>query len=385
MNRRKLIQLMGGAALLPLVAPAIATSASQQLRRLVLVELSGANDGLNTVIPFRDDGYYQLRPTLALQGDARIELNDEFALHAGLRRLMPAWEGGDLAIVHGLGYPQPNRSHFKSIALWESGSDGKRARRNGWLTHDIEHAYASEQVDAHGISLGGGMGVFTSPRGNWLSMSTASQFSQARFDMQANAESDNPALSMVLERASQLRASLDRISGKLNRNRGDVNLGNEGLAQQASHAVNLINAGIDAPVMKLTLGSFDTHENQLGRHRNLLRELAGALSGMRKALKQSGRWDDTLVITYSEFGRRAGENRSGGTDHGTAAPHLVMGGKVAGGFYGRAPRLDRLVDGDLKHTMDYRAVYSAALEQWLGLPTNEFGGYTDNRLQGLFA
>ena len=145
----------------------------------------------------------------------------------------------------------------------------------------------------------------------------------------------------------------------------------------------MVHAGVDSPVYKVSLGGFDTHENQIGRHTNLLAELGSALAGFRKELKGSGEWENTLIVTYSEFGRRARENLSGGTDHGTAAPHFISGGGVEGGFYGDAPDLGDLIDDDLQFTMDYRSVYAELLGNWLEIDGHKFVQYQDERLARL--
>lgn len=385
MNRRTLLKLLSGMAVLPL-APAT-TLANTSQKRVILLELSGANDGLNTVVPFKDDRYHELRPTIALQSKDIISLDDHFGFNNALTELMPLWEKGDMAVVHGLGYPNPNRSHFKSIALWETGSDGNHERRNGWITHDIEHAYAVSNIDAHGISLGGGMGVFNSANGNWLSMKTAGQFTGRTID---SPETDNTRKSkmmdLLLGRAATLNASVDQIASKVESNPHPVKAAGGGdFLAQIAHAINLINSGIDAPVIKVSLTGFDTHENQPYRHANLLKQLAKGAATLQKELSKTDNWNNTLVISYSEFGRRAEQNKSNGTDHGTAAAHFVFGGNVAGGFHGQHPDLGNLENGDLQYTMDYRALYSSVLDDWFELPNNLFETYKATELSGLLS
>lgn len=385
MNRRQLIQFMGTAALLPVLPFRLSQAGNYSGRRVILLELSGANDGLNTVVPYSDERYYELRPTIGLKADKLITLDSEFALHEALQPVMPIWESGEFAITHGLGYPSPNRSHFKSIALWETGGDGNRAARNGWSTHDIEHAYASTELDAHGIVLGGDMGVFSSAEGNWLSMSSVDQFSDLNTPISGISTSDNPAMAMLLDSAQVLQTSLTRISEKIKGNKKRIRVPGGAFSQQMSHAINIINSDVDVPVIKISLGGFDTHEGQLYRQQGLLKQAAVAIAALRKELKKSGEWENTVIVTYSEFGRRAGENKSGGTDHGTAAAHIIAGGNVNGGLYGNAPDLGNLKDGDLQYTMDYRAVYSRLLADWLQLPTDRFSEFADPRLDDLLA
>jgi uncharacterized protein (DUF1501 family) len=383
MQRRQLIQMAAIAALLPLAPFAASQANGYNGRRVILLKLGGANDGLNTLVPWSDDRYHALRPTIGLAENQIIQLNDDFALHEALESLMPLWEAGELSLIHGLGYPQPNRSHFKSIALWETGGDGQQPGRDGWITHDVEHAFATNQLDAYGITLGGGMGVFSNATGNWLSMNTADQYNGVTAPTIAAAGKPNSAMQALLESASTLQLSLNRLSSKMQALETRAHVRGGKLAQQVTHAINLINAGVQAPVIKISLTGFDTHDNQLARHANLLKQLASSIAALRSELKKSGEWDNTLLVTYSEFGRRARENRSGGTDHGTAAAHFVTGGLVRGGLYGDMPDLGKLTEDDLQFTMDYRAVYSRVLSEWLQLPSDRFSNFADRRLNKL--
>ena len=400
MKRRTFLQHAVKATFIPLLLPslpglsnkAIANTTSSGSdatgKRIILLELAGANDGLNTVVPWSNDIYYEVRPTISLKRDSIITLDDDYGLHHKLTPLMPLWDASELAVIHGLGYPMPNRSHFKSIALWETGGDGNKSGKRGWLTHDIEHAYASSEVDAHGIVLGGSMGIFSNAQGNWLSMSAASQFMNRKTGTGSLPRPDqpaqNPAMELLIERAHTLKSSLDRISSKMSSSKRGARIrGNSRLSQQLTHTVNLINAGIDTPVFKVSLGGFDTHEGQAGRHARLLQSLSLALHDLRRELIKTDQWKNTIVMTYSEFGRRVAENDSRGTDHGTAAAHLVAGGAINGGFFGDAPDLARLASGDLSYTMDYRAVYNRLLTDWLRLPVDSFSQYRDTRLDAI--
>ena len=387
MHRRTLLRSLVAGLSLPLAPLHLAEAAARTGRRLVLVELSGANDGLNTVVPFANDRYRALRPTLALERQELITLDDQLGLNNAMRPLTTAWQAGEMAVVQGLGYPDQNRSHFKSIALWETGGDGRQGGRNGWLTEDIESL--DPDFDAHGISLDGGMGVFASSSGVWLSFTSLHHMqtlSQTQAGLGAlSTDSANPALSMLLDRGNALDTAMGRISKKINdrslRSFQDIRGGD--LGRQAALAATLINAGVDAPVLKMKIGGFDTHEYQRGDHGRLLRDLGEALAGLRRSLKQGGQWDQTLVLTYSEFGRRATENETRGTDHGTAAPHFLLGGKVRGGLWGEHPDLENLEDGDLRFSLDYRSVYQRILAGWFGLDRNRFSAFEASSLDGL--
>ena len=387
MNRRDLINFLAAGIAIPLAPISISAASIKSGKRLILVELSGANDGLNTVIPIKDERYGELRPRIKIDRSKAFNLGNGLVLNSAMRSLDGALQAGDLAIMQGLGYPGQNRSHFKSIALWETGGDGTKSGKNGWLTEDIEQMAGNDQLDAHGISLDGGMGIFASPSGVWLSMTSLGQFStlQKKLVIPNQTLSSNPALSFVLDRAHALNSSMQSISSKISRLRNkNLNINAGDFGKQASMAAYLIDAGISAPVLKLKIGSFDTHENQTWRHRRLLQDLSKGLSGLRRALIQSGHWDNTLIMTYSEFGRRAKENESGGTDHGTAAPHFLMSGSLEGGLWGIHPDLGNLTDGDVKYTTDYRVVYDKILSDWFGLDQNRFQNYRSNITDGLF-
>ena len=387
MNRRDLINFLAAGIAIPLAPISISAASIKSGKRLILVELSGANDGLNTVIPIKDERYGELRPRIKIDRSKAFNLGNGLVLNSAMRSLDGALQVGDLAIMQGLGYPGQNRSHFKSIALWETGGDGTKSGKNGWLTEDIEQMTGSEQLDAHGISLDGGMGIFASPSGVWLSMTSLGQFStlQNKLVMPNQTQTNNPALSFVLDRGQALNSSMQSISSKISRLRNkNLNINAGDFGKQASMAAYLIDAGISAPVLKLKIGSFDTHENQTWRHRRLLQDLSKGLSGLRRALKQSGHWENTLIMTYSEFGRRAKENESGGTDHGTAAPHFLMSGSLEGGLWGIHPDLGNLKDGDVQFTTDYRVVYDKILADWFGLKENRFKNFRSTITDGLF-
>ena len=352
-------------------------------RRLILVELSGANDGLNTLAPIRNDYYHSLRPSLSLARNQVIELQDDHGMHEALKPLTTAWQRGELAWVHGLGYPSANRSHFKSIELWESGGDGQIAGRTGWMTHDIEHALGRAVTDPHGISLVNDMNIFHSASGRWLSMSSPKQLMVGRNDVDASVQDVNATIQLVTARMQELDSTLVQLQKRLANAPKVPAIGRGQLGGHLQQVLRLIRAGIDTPVYRVQLGGFDTHQNQLGRHNNLLSQLGMSLAQFRAALIQDGEWDNTLIMTYSEFGRRAAENKSGGTDHGTAAPHLVMGGQINGGLYGEPTDLSNLVDGDPEFTMDYRSLYSQVLATWFGIDYNQFQAFNNPLLATL--
>ena len=218
-------------------------------------------------------------------------------------------------------------------------------------------------------------------------METANQFSNRSINLEStSSQQSNPMMKLLQENAVTLTSSIDSIAKKVENNSHPVRpRGGGKFNAQIAHAINLVNAGVDAPVIKISLGGFDTHEGQTYRHKPLLKKLADGVSRLRDELSITDNWQNTVVITYSEFGRRAAENKSNGTDHGTAAAHFVFGGDINGGFLGEHPDLGNLQNNDLQFTMDYRALYSSVLSDWLQLPDNAFDQYSNNSLSNLFS
>ena len=396
MNRRNILKSILGLGIGIGSMPLFSQAAGVQTKRLILVELSGANDRLNTLVPYRSDLYRKLRPSLALAENEVTKLQADIAMHKALDPIMKHWDKGDLAWVQGLGYPAPNRSHFKSIALWESAGDGEiDVQSRGWMTHAMEHGLRRKVMLAHGISVGGDLNLFNSDSGRWLSIGSASQLSNMTMPTSIT------KLSNFQAQGSRAAANLDHVSAQvdlLDRMLSDISSKLEGLPEmrgfdgdnfssQLETVAELIAGGVDTPVYRVRLDGFDTHENQLRRHALLLASLGKGLDSMSFALKRMGEWNNTVIMTYSEFGRRAAENDSGGTDHGTAAPHLLLGGQVRGGLYGDAPDLSNLVGGDPEYTADYRGLYQEVLGSWFDVVpgANTLSDYSDKRLSKLFA
>ena len=397
-RRRDFLGLVGSAtaaSLLTAHAPGWAAAVSQRAaaaadRVLILIELKGGNDGLNTVVPFADPGYAALRGSLALKPDELLRLDGQAGLHGELEALMPLWEREELAIVQGVGYPHPNLSHFRSIEIWESASSASETLESGWVTRAMRAGYGAmppvngtapprdalggvSRFTAEGVLIGtNAFGSLAGARA--VSLSNPDAFvSQSRL-ASAMALTGNAALQHVLRvenHISQAAAGLgsDRFDFSTMFPTGGFGNAVRAAAQVvASQRASVGTGRGGVPVITLSLGSFDTHQNQLANHGALLRQLAQGVAALKSALTELGAWDRTLVMTFSEFGRRARPNNSNGTDHGTAAPHFVAGGAVRGGLYGQAPDLARLDNlQNLIHTTDFRQLYSTIARDWWGV------------------
>jgi uncharacterized protein (DUF1501 family) len=332
-------------------------------RILLLVELKGGNDGLNTVIPYADPHYRQLRPALGIAREKVLQLDERVGLHEKLEPLMESWKAKDFAIVQGVGYPNPNRSHFRSIEIWDTASSSSQTLSEGWVARSFEHTKLPAGVGVDSIVIDTNSLPLMGPDLRTIVMQDAENFlrqAEAMKDRQQVADGGNPALRHLLAVRREVNAAAAGLRAKLHAAPPPAqDYAQEGpLGRQLDLATRIITSQVPVIAVKIALGGFDTHANQAPVHERLLGLLANGLATFRRNMIAAGRWDDVLVLTYSEFGRRAKQNASGGTDHGTAAPHFVMGGKVKGGLHGSYPSLADLQDGDLRHTVDFRDVYS---------------------------
>jgi uncharacterized protein (DUF1501 family) len=384
MKRRNFISTCGATAL-GLTAWPSAFARSAQDRTLILIELKGGNDGLNTVVPYADPAYATLRPRLALKEPDLVMLSDKLALHKELAPIMPWWQQGELAIVQGLGYPQPNLSHFRSIEIWETASRSNEYLENGWLARTFAGPLkaGSARWTADGVVVGGNSLGALAGGSRAVTLNNPETFlNQARLAAPAAAVG-NSTLAHVLKVEADIQQAANGLRGPKHAFAVEFPRSQFGAGIAAAMQVLATQTGSKhVPVIHLQLGSFDTHVNQLGQHANLLKQLAEGMVALKAALKELNRWDNTLVMTYAEFGRRPRENQNGGTDHGTVAPHFVAGGAVKGGLYGSTPNLGDLDrDGNPKFSVDFRQTYATVLQNWWGVDR----GATEQVLAGNFS
>ena len=359
MLRRDFLKLGGLTALVsltPTVAFAAAAQASPRL--LVLIELKGGNDGLNTVVPYTDEHYYTLRPKLAIARDQVLQLDERTGLHPALAPLMPLWQSHKLAVVQGVGYPKPNLSHFRSIEIWDTASDSDETLQSGWLTRQFAASPLPHEFVADGIAVGSPeLGPLDGGARALVLQNTEAFVKQARLANDIAGGAPNAALAHLLKVEADIRQAAQGLAagGHL-----QTTFPENGFGKTVATAMQALSANRNIGVVRLTLTGFDTHVNQRPQQERLLGELAQGIVAMQAALTEMGRWDDTLVSTYAEFGRRTHENQSGGTDHGTANAHFLTGGQVRGGLYGARPDFTNLDNDNLRAAVDFRQLYATA-------------------------
>jgi uncharacterized protein (DUF1501 family) len=411
-TRRDLLRLGFGAATLLAcgnVAPRFLAHSARALeeqagnrkgRVLVVLELTGGNDGLNTVVPYADDIYHNSRPKLHLTMEQVHKIDDHVGLHPALRGFGDLLQAQQLAVVQSVGYPNPNRSHFESMAIWHTADLKPTGDTPGWLARGLDRKPVAAGSDVPGLhigsdllpqALGGGERHIPSVVSleqfrRRLNVPTSAGVADQRTALdQIGAEGRGSAGSLLqfVERSTLLTyassARLDSVMGKGGGATGYPEV--YGLAQRLKLVAQLIKAGLTTSLYYTHLGGFDTHANQGGTHDGLLREVGDSLKAFFEDLKKAGATDRVMVLIFSEFGRRLSENGSGGTDHGTAAPVFLLGSAVQPGAHGPYPNLNDLDGGgDPKHAIDFRQVYATVLDDWLGCPSEKVLGEKFNGL-----
>ncbi|WP_298608790.1 DUF1501 domain-containing protein [uncultured Thiothrix sp.] len=374
MNRREFLKGLGLSTLSLLAAPSLwANSLSTMAgnrRILILIELKGGNDGLNTLIPYANPAYYSARPSIAINRSKVLTLSAQLGLNPALQTLMPAWNEGQLAWLQGVGCDAENRSHFEAIEVWDTARVDIQGVNDGWI------AQAFAQHPLAGIAIDTNLGPLYGNNVSALTIANPQNFAQNGAKI-ANLKSNstNKSLQHILSVQSQINMLSSTIAEYLK----DIPAAKDPFAisnfgQSLNSVYMLIASGLNVPAYKISLENFDSHTNHSLRHQPLLESLAQGIASMRTNLKRIGMWDEVVIMTYSEFGRRLKENASKGTDHGAASVHLVAGGKVKGGFYGEYPSLTDLDErGDLIYSTDFRDIYSIIRNNWWGLSEKHSG------------
>jgi uncharacterized protein (DUF1501 family) len=347
--------------------------------------LYGGNDGLNTVIPFKDPIYYSSRPDISYKEESILQLDSEFGLNPSMTGIAKLWKDGKVAIVRGAGYPNPDRSHFSSMSKWQTGSPASHIN-SGWIGRWIDSQPEDPML---AISLGSvlppllagtkkvgsalPLGGLVIPKGNlgadFKKLSLPSSSDSKLRALAANSMKDlfniSEKITPILQRPEQMQVELPTING------GNAG-GDSNLSQQLNLVSKLIQADAPTRVWSVSLGGFDTHANEANAQSILLGSVSSAIYKFKEDLKASKHGEDVVVLVYSEFGRRVVGNASKGTDHGTSGPMFIIGDKIKGGFYGDQPSLSKLLDGDLSVTTDFRDVYASILEDVLKSPAGQY-------------
>jgi uncharacterized protein (DUF1501 family) len=376
---------------------ALAEAETTRPRTLVVVQMAGGNDALNTLVPFRDDAYRRNRPSLGLPEGELIQLDERFALHRALAPLQESWGAGELAIVQGVGYPHPTLSHFEAMDVWQA-ADPSLSHRGGWLARLVEGAVDRNGHPFAGLGIGPQLpAALCCPRvpppvvddiRSYQLLGDAS-FPGGRAERERallalyDAFGDaGPYGDLFTATAENARASYEALQAGARSYAPAVAYPQTPFGRGLQLVAQAVVQDLGVRVAYVPYGGFDTHANQLREHARLLGGLADGLAQFRRDLAAHGRADDVLVVTWSEFGRRVHENASNGTDHGTAGLMFLLG-KVKGGLHGAPPSLTDLDNGNLKFTVDFRDVYATLLEDWLGVPSESALGGRFAKL-GLF-
>jgi uncharacterized protein (DUF1501 family) len=342
---------------------------------VVVLQLSGGNDGLNTVIPVRNDIYYRSRPRLGIQKAKALSITDEVGLHPALAAFADAYHDGSMGILNSVGYPNPDRSHFRSMDIWQTASQSNEYITSGWIGRYLDAqcngcahpTQALEVDDVLSLALKGqntnGL-AFKDPKrlfgtSNEKFFKDVSKFHDDHHDEQP--------VDYLYKTMAETLSSADYIFKQSKLHPSTAAYPNTNLGKDLKTIASLIYSEINTKVYYVSLGSFDTHVNQEAQQQRLFKEMNDAVGAFIKDLKANNRFNDVLFFTFSEFGRRVSQNASQGTDHGTANNMFLIGGGLKQkGLLNDMPDLTDLDEGDLKYKVDFKNVYATVLNKWLG-------------------
>jgi uncharacterized protein (DUF1501 family) len=365
MNRRDFLALMSSTAAMAILAPGSTNAAqSRDKKTLVVIELAGGNDGLNTIVPYQDANYRKLRPSIAIKDG--IPISKQAALHPALKDLKPIFDKGRVAIVQNVSYPNPNLSHFRSKEIWQSARP-EGVSDTGWLARYLTNVQ-SKTADA--IFLGEEYPLaLTGDSDRYLQLSPNLSVQQrGKLGEAMRAVYNTPQGSEFAEQVRlsvlESEAAIKQLTKDINKRVDDHSYPKTAIGKQFA----LVARALESlpKVIYLTIGGWDTHAGQVRRHQQLLGDLGAGLAALDRDIQAHNMQKNVLVMVQSEFGRRPAENGNGGTDHGTAAPVILLG-NVRGGLYGGSPALDSLVQGNLPMQVDFRRIYAEILNRWEGV------------------
>lgn len=388
MNRRNFLTLTGtftgGALLLPDFLHAFGSQPNLVIGEqcLVFIQLNGGNDGLNTFVPFEDPLYYDLRTKIALSKDNVISKNKGMAFHPALKDFAKMQQNGDLTVVQNVGYPEPNRSHFRSQEIWQTGSASSQYLTNGWLGR-----YLDLQCNEHEPTAGVNFDSIDtlSLKGNEpnsITVKDPNRFKIRNGSDEAAKLSENPQLDFVRKIANSVTEGSDDIQKALAKSASEVTYPKTALGKNLEWISRLIKGNLNSKVYYTSQGGYDTHDNQINIHQRNLTELNDAIYSFYTELKNAKLLQNVTLVVFSEFGRRVKDNGNG-TDHGTAAPMFIIGGSNKGKIIGNNPNLADLDNGDLKYEVDFRSVYASLLQSKMNFDYTKIG-IQNKALSGIF-
>jgi uncharacterized protein (DUF1501 family) len=377
LNRRRFLQV-GSLASASLFVPKFLkamehTTVPPGNKILVIIQLSGGNDGLNTVIPYRNDIYYKLRPSLGIQREKALSLTDETGLHPAMTGMKALYDDGGMGILQNVGYPNPDRSHFRSMDIWQTGSRSDETWTNGWLGRYLDAQckdcakpiQALEIDDTLSLAMKGeyqkGL-AFNDP--GRLSGGVNTHLYN---DLLQHHQDDDHNVDYLYKTLGATMSSANYIQKQFKAYDTKEDYPSTHLGKSLRTISKLIMSDISTKVYYVSHGSFDTHVNQHAQQQNLFKQLDDAVTVFTRDMKKNNRFEDVVVMTFSEFGRRVEQNASGGTDHGTANNMFLIGGGLKqSGLLNDGPDLLHLKDGDLQYKVDFKSVYATLLNKWLG-------------------
>jgi len=366
---------------------------STAARRLIVVQLSGGNDGLNTLVPFRNDLYYKARPTLALPESAGLlPVSDDLALHPAMQGLKGLFDQGQVAICNAVGYPNPDRSHFRSMDIWQTGSGSEQLLSTGWLGRYLDSSCAAGAPAYQALEIDDTLSLaLKGAQRNGLALKNPGKFHQltrSRYLSHLSQEkSPAPAgseLDYLYKTLAETASSADYLYEKSKIHTSTATYPNTEFGKSLKTTAELISSGVESRVYYLALSGFDTHVRQHEQQGRLLGELSDGLAALAADLQKSAEWTNTLVMVFSEFGRRVSQNASNGTDHGTANNVFLLSGALRkAGLLNQPASLADLDQGDLRYHLDFRSLYASILTDWLGADDQLVLGPGIERLAGV--
>jgi uncharacterized protein (DUF1501 family) len=356
----------------------------------VILQLSGGNDGLNTVIPVRNDIYYKSRPRLGIVKDKALSLTDEVGLHPALTSFKAAYDDGSLGILNSVGYPNPDRSHFRSMDIWHTASESSEYWNTGWLGRYLDAqcsgcdkpTQALEIDDVLSLALKGEnvKGLALKDPKRLYGLSNERYFKDVLKQHGPDHHDEKP-VDYLYKTMAETLSSADYIFQQSRLHPSKTEYPSTELGKSFKTIASLIFSDINTKVYYVSLGSFDTHVNQEGQQQRLFKEMNDAVGAFIKDLKLNNRFNDVLLFSFSEFGRKVAQNKSGGTDHGTANNmFFISGGLNEKGLLNTLPDLNDLDEGDLKYKVDFKNVYATVLQKWLNTDDKEILGSDYNKL-----